>query len=172
MSPPEQNGWIEAVVAEYERPLTRYALHMLGDVERARDVVQDVFLRCLAQDRDKLSLNLRAWLYTVCRNRVLDILRKESRMRTSDESGLLALKGNEPPPEQGVQQKEVLGRALQMLAALPQRQQEVLRLKFQDGLSYKEIAAVTTHSVSYVGVLLHEGMKTLRTRLAPLGPEA
>lgn len=172
MSTHDRHAWIEALVAEYERPLTRYALHMLGDVERARDVVQDVFVKCLAQEPAKLELNLRAWLYTVCRNRVLDILRKESRMRTSDEAGLLALQGREPAPEQGVQHKEALGRALSQLATLPERQQEVLRLKFQDGLSYKEISAVTSHSVSYVGVLLHEAMKTLRTRLAPLGPEA
>ena len=51
---------------------------------------------------------------------------------------------------------------LVLLERLPPRQQEVLRLKFGAGLSYKEIARITSHSVSYVGVLIHEGMKALR----------
>jgi len=41
----------------------------------------------------------------------------------------------------------------------------VLRLKFQEGLSYREIAAITDVSVSNVGFLLHTALKTLRGRL-------
>lgn len=172
MSKRQDEHWIETVVADYERPLVRYAERLLGDVERARDVVQDVFMRCLQQDRERLQGGLRAWLYTVCRNRAFDVLRKESRMHTRDEAGLLSVAGHAPPPEQHLQKQEAARGALAQLAALPERQQEVLRLKFQGGLSYKEIAAVTEHSVSYVGVLIHEGMKTLRLRLAGAGPEA
>lgn len=172
MSRPQDEHWIEAVVAEHEGPLVRYAERLLGDLDRARDVVQDVFLKCLQQDREQLADGLRAWLYTVCRNRVFDVLRKESRMSTRDEAGLLRVAGQAPPPEQHLQRKEAAHDALAQLAALPERQQEVLRLKFQGGLSYKEIAAVTEHSVSYVGVLIHEGMKTLRSRLAGAGPQA
>ena len=51
------------------------------------------------------------------------------------------------------------------MAALPALQQEVLRLKFQAGLSYQEIAEVTGKSVSHVGVLLHEGLKSIRERV-------
>ena len=171
MSRTQDEHWIEALVAEHEGPLVRYAERMLRDLDRARDVVQDVFLRCLEQERARLEGRERAWLYTVCRNRVFDVLRKESRMSTRDEAGLLALAGNAPPPEQHLQREEAAASAVAQLATLPERQQEVLRLKFQGGLSYKEIAAVTEFSVSYVGVLIHEGMKTLRTRLARPGLE-
>ena len=46
-----------------------------------------------------------------------------------------------------------------------QNQQEVLRLKFQHGLSYREISGVTELTVSHVGVLIHNGLKALRARL-------
>ena len=55
---------------------------------------------------------------------------------------------------------------LQALADLPTNQQEVVRLKFQDGLSYRDIAEVTGLTQSNVGYLLHTAVKRLRERLA------
>jgi len=52
------------------------------------------------------------------------------------------------------------------LDRLPDNQKEVLRLKFQGGLRYREIAEVTGLSVGNVGFLIHRGLKSLRERLA------
>ena len=52
-----------------------------------------------------------------------------------------------------------------ILKTLPANQQEVIRLKFQESMSYQEISAVTGHSVSHVGVLLHEAMKEVRRKM-------
>ena len=61
----------------YESQLIAYAANILaGDFERARDVVQDAFLRLFQADPARVRENLKAWLYTVCRNRALDVLRK------------------------------------------------------------------------------------------------
>lgn len=54
---------------------------------------------------------------------------------------------------------------LQVIAELPQKKQDVLRLKFQEGLSYKEISQVTGLTESYVGVLIHEGIQFIRERM-------
>ena len=54
-----------------------------------------------------------------------------------------------------------------MLARLPENQQEVIRLKFQQGLSYKEISSVTGLSVTNVGFLIHTGLKRLREWARP-----
>ena len=54
----------------YESQLIAYAANILaGDVERARDVVQDTFLRLWQSEPGRVRDNLKAWLYTVCRNR-------------------------------------------------------------------------------------------------------
>jgi RNA polymerase sigma factor (sigma-70 family) len=47
---------------------------------------------------------------------------------------------------------------------LPPRQQEVIQLKFQNDLSYQEIAEITKTSANNVGVLIHTALKTLRQR--------
>jgi len=54
-----------------------------------------------------------------------------------------------------------------LLADLPDNQREVLRLKFQQDLSYREIADITDFSESNVGYLIHMGIKTLRERMLP-----
>ncbi len=54
---------------------------------------------------------------------------------------------------------------VRLVGGLPETQREVVLLKFQNGLSYKEIARVTQHSVSNVGYLLHTAIKTLRKRV-------
>ena len=54
---------------------------------------------------------------------------------------------------------------LAAVGALPERQQEAVRLKFQGELSYKEIAEVMDTTVNNVGVLLHTAIKSIRERL-------
>lgn len=68
-------------------------------------------------------------------------------------------------PHGSLERSDAAKRALVALAELPPSQQEVLRLRLQEELSYKEISAVTGHSVSHVGVLVHVGLKTVRQRL-------
>lgn len=51
-----------------------------------------------------------------------------------------------------------------LMGNLPEREQEVLRLKFQNGLSYKEISEITELSVSNVGFILHKTLKELRSQ--------
>lgn len=73
---------------------------------------------------------------------------------------------DEPAPFEQLEQKEASGFLLRIVATLPPRQQEIVQLKFQNDLSYQEIAEITKLSVSNVGVLLHTALKTLRQRYA------
>ena len=161
--------WVREAVARYEAPLLRFAQRLLGDADEARDVVQDTFLRLCAQPRDAVDGHLAEWLFTVCRNRSLDVLRKETRM--NDATPLLrdappdGARSREPDPHAAMERLEDTGRMRAALGTLPPRTQEVLRLRFHEGLSYKEIAGVMQLTVSHVGVLIHNGLKTLRARI-------
>lgn len=73
-----------------------------------------------------------------------------------------------PPPDVASDTRDQTHHALRFLALLPVNQREVVRLKFQNQLSYQEIAAVTSLSVSNVGFLLHTALKTLRSRMIEL----
>ena len=158
-------GWITGVLRQYEGPLTLYVSRITRDVERARDVVQEAFLRLIREDRQSIEPHVAEWLYTVCRNRALDVRRKESRMTGLSEATTAFEPSRDPGPDARLEREESTAKALRHLAKLPDNQQECIRLKFQHGLSYKEISGITKLSVSNVGFLIHTGMKALRKRM-------
>ena len=164
--------WIRESLDAYEGPLLRYATRILGDLESARDIVQDVFLRLCSADRASLDGRLGPWLFAVCRNRALDVCRKENRMSPLTQEEIEVRPTEEPNPRQNLERAQTARSALKFLAELPARQQEVVRLKFQEGMSYREIGRVTGNSVSNVGFLLHRALKTLRGRLQGSASEA
>lgn len=168
--------WIHAAVERHERQLVAYAARLVGDLEGGRDVVQDCFLRLCSQEQAAIAGHLAEWLFTVCRNLALDRLRRRTReiaMDTQD-SALAELPTTAPPPSQNLEAGEARTGVLALLATLPQRQQEVVRLRFQQGLSYQQIGAITRLTASNVGFLIHTAIKALRARapaeLAPDGP--
>ncbi len=165
---PVDNGqaeWMRAVMDRHAGPLTRYAASIVGDLGRAQDVVQDTLARLCREDRSRLEPHLVEWLFTVCRNRALDVLRKENRMTRLSAAEMAARPSPAPSPAHETERRDTHRRVLQELAALPRNQQEVVRLKFQNGLSYQEISHVTQLTVTNVGFLIHTAVKTLRQRL-------
>ena len=164
MKSPDSN-WVPSVMADYEKPLTRYAAHITGDIEQAREVVQDTFLKLCRQKPAQIRGHLAQWLYTVCRNRALDVLRKERRMTGISNAQLQLQAHSGPEVSTTMEKEEQLADVLDILGTLPANQQEVIRLKFQADLSYLEISQVTSLSVSNVGFLIHTGIKTIREKV-------
>ena len=74
-------------------------------------------------------------------------------------------KSRDPDQVVATEQRDTTARVLEFVDKLTENQREVVRLKFQHGLSYKEIAVVTELSVSNVGYLIHTAIKRLRTEL-------
>ena len=158
----DSGEWIRDAIKSHETVLIRYATRLLKDEDRARDCVQDTFLKLCKQDRSKVDGHLLAWLYTVCRNRAFEIMRKEKRMNPMNDLQMEFTSSDEPDPSAVLTNQDDKGLVQDLIKKLPDRQQELIRLKFQDGLSYKEISEVMDLSVSNVGVILHEAIKKIR----------
>src|SRR5262245_61842836 len=75
----DRREWVLAALDQFERRLLRYAQRLTGNLDEARDVVQFVFLRLCDQSPDEIGDRLAQWLYTVCRNRAMDVLRSRGR---------------------------------------------------------------------------------------------
>lgn len=162
----ERREWILSALDRHEGPLIRYAVRLTGDVDRARDVVQETFLRLCSQPRSEVEGRVAEWLFTVCRNKALDVKRKEQPMTEMSEEQAAVRTSPEPGPTAAIEQEDTLSKVLQVMNGLPDNQREVLRLKFQQGLSYKEISRVTELTVGNVGYLIHVGLKSLKEKLA------
>ena len=114
----DKTKWIQEVVARYERPLCQYAFRLTGNYESARDAVQDVFLKLWRAEvlEDERTA---PWLFRVCRNRCIDMLRKEKPMQplTDLQAAVLPDPGRSPAEETGL--RESVSLLLPPLAQLP-----------------------------------------------------
>ena len=157
---------IAQAVAAHERALVAYVAHLLRSTEAARDVVQEAFARLWEQQsgerpRDVL---LPEWLFAVSRNLAIDRLRRDRRTRERPMS-TLDVESTTDRPTLRLAQADEHRRAIDLLAALPPRQQEAIRLKFQGELSYAQIAAAMRTSENNVAVLIHLGLRRLREQM-------
>jgi RNA polymerase sigma-70 factor (ECF subfamily) len=165
MTDDRPGSWVRLALARFEGPLLLYAARILGDSDGARDVVQETFLRLCVQKRAAIEPRLAEWLFTVCRNRALDVLRKERRMTQLSDEQVNHCLSPDPGPSDAVENHDAAARVLDLLERLPASQREVIRLKFQNGFSYREISRISGHTVTNVGYLIHVGLKTIRGQL-------
>jgi RNA polymerase sigma factor (sigma-70 family) len=162
MEKASKSQWIEAALKQHESNLIRYATWILADGERAREVVQETFLRLCKETPERIDDHLPQWLFTVCRNLAFDVRKKENRMTPLTDAPIA-----DSRPAALIEHKEAMSQVLRVLETLPKNQREVIYLKFQCDLSYKEISDVTALSISNIGFLIHTAIKSIRTQLLP-----
>jgi RNA polymerase sigma-70 factor (ECF subfamily) len=140
------------------------ALGMCGNEEQAQDQLHDVLLlafRSISNVRE--PQHLASWLHSVTRNHILDVLRREKRLRAvtrdlaPDEAGAQVL------PFCVVAEREAsLGRLEAAMARLPEPFRVVLGLKYMNQYSYRQIAEILGLSAEAVKSRLFEARKLLR----------
>jgi RNA polymerase sigma-70 factor (ECF subfamily) len=157
MSDTPKSRWIVEALEFHERSLVRYARWIVGDLETAREIVQETFLRLCREEPSRLDGHLAQWLYTVCRNLAFDARKKEARMTPLGETEIRVA------PD--LEEKQTVSQILHVIETLPKNQREVLYLKFQCDLSYKEISDITKLSVSNVGFLIHTAVRAVRKQM-------
>ncbi len=153
------HDWAEVYRSTYP-DLVRFLTRKVWDVERAKDLAQEAFVRALRNDPRRP----RAWLFQVAAN----LARDEARTVVRRKRHLTLLKGeterlrdSRPDPSDMVQDAEVWAMVRAALDRLSERDREVLLL-WDAGQSYPEIARQTGLSVGAVGTTLARA----RTRLA------
>ena len=159
MTPDERPRWLRDVIAQTGPRLARFASRLAGR-DRGQDVVQDAFERLCEADRRDVEGREAEWLFTVCRRRAVDLHRRD-RVRARE----LPTPDAETAPDEALLLAEHVARLRTVVGALSERQRDVLRMRFDEGLSYQEIHERTGWSVSYVGWLLHTTLRALRERM-------
>jgi RNA polymerase sigma factor (sigma-70 family) len=172
---PSEFNSIEEVFLALEAPLLAYALRLLKEPAMAQDVVQEAFMR-LHTDWKSVR-DPRRWIFRTVHNLALNNLRRDSKViplhpaPTTDESSPREHEHSDPLPlpDEYIVRLEHIGLVRLSLSALDERSRELVRLKFDDELSYKEMSARTGLTIGHVGYLLHHALKTLETELAKNG---
>jgi RNA polymerase sigma factor (sigma-70 family) len=160
MTDPAQ--FFSETLQRYEKPLVRYAQNLVGQLDDARDIVQDVFLKLSQQMNTVQPERLAPWLFTVCRNRATDHLRKHRRLVATENDTLDQEPSAAEAPGSELEHQENAATLKELLARLPEKQREAIHLKFIAGLSYKEISEAMKTSVGNVGYLIHHGIQAMK----------
>jgi RNA polymerase sigma-70 factor, ECF subfamily len=156
----------EALVRQYLDDVYRLCVRILGDRELAEDATQDAFVNALnALHRFRGDSSFRTWLYSIAANAARSVGRRQSRRREVS----LVLADHEPstdpdPARRALAATEV-ERVERALADLPPKQRQAVALRAQQGLSYREIAALLGCTQGAARVNYHLGLKRLRELL-------
>jgi len=170
-TPTDARAWLAEALERFERPLLAYARRFTGDLDAARDVVQDAFLKLCRSPLQPNDPRLGPWLFRVCRNRAIDHLRKLGPVHLWAEPDRVPA-GDTFASDTAAAHRDEKQRLQESVRELPSSQGEAVWLKFHGDLSYRQIAEVMDVSVANVGYLLHTAMGSLRRKLGAMSLSA
>jgi RNA polymerase sigma-70 factor (ECF subfamily) len=158
---------LSAVFVAHRAQLRRAALKILGDTERAEDVVQDAYLKVTETEG---VLNIKqplAYLYQIVRNLAIDRHRRaafEGGLFDREEEGL-QVPGQVGTPEATAISRQHLALVARALSELPERTRRAFELHRLDGHTHCAIASQLHISTSLVNILIHDALDHCRAAL-------
>jgi RNA polymerase sigma-70 factor (ECF subfamily) len=172
---------IEELFVALESALLSYALRLTGERAIAEDIVQDAFMKLHAQFEQVREP--RRWLYRTVHNLALNQRRADAKIisleapRASEafsqsarpEGARAEAPDPDPLPDEQIIRWEGIGLVRLSVAGLDERSRELIHLKFDENLSYKQISERTGLTVGHVGYLLHHALKAVAAELAQTG---
>ena len=169
---PTRPETIEELFEALESPLLCYALRFTGERSLAEDMVQEAFMRLhshFAEVREP-----RRWLYRTVHNLALNQRRAADKIvplqsKGDEDSTRQEISDPQPLPDEQIARLEGIGLVRLSLESLDERGRELIRLKFHENLSYKEISVRTGLTVGHVGYLLHHAIKAIAVELGRNG---
>ncbi len=157
----DTHRWVLQAVERYEVRLLRFAARLLGDEDSARDTVQQVFLRLCGQSPQHLDDRVGPWLFAVCRNQVVDVLRRRKNAPASPDVEPADCCDPMPGPADTAELADLYRCMNQLVDQLPLPQREAISL-WSEGFSYRDIAEMTETNEGHVRVIVHRALKQLR----------
>lgn len=151
-----------------ESSLLRYAFSLTGRREVAEEIVQEVFLQLHVHWNNVESP--REWLFRSVRNRAYNYFRDNRRVvLNADGDSNPSANTQDVTPDAAFQRMEAIGTLREIVGELDEADQQLVKLKYFEGLKYREISEQTGLSVSNVGYRLHHILKGLAGKLRRLG---
>ena len=155
----------ERIFRQHYEGMFLLARRMLGDDAESKDVVSDVFAHLLKSNTDLRTDTLQTFLLTSVRNRCINLLVRRQREQQMQKAVVVEMITAEQTTEQ--EQLQMLHRYID--SRLPKLSQQVLRLRYQQGLKYREIADVLQVSEVTVHNHLSQSLQQLKEHFNSLG---
>jgi RNA polymerase sigma-70 factor (ECF subfamily) len=149
--------------------LFRFAFRLLGSSEEAKDVVQEVMIK-VWNGREQMAeiQNMEAWCMRVTKNLSLDKRRLRQRRATDSMDEGFEIRNEALSPHENTELNESMLRINQLIAALPEKQRQVIHLRDIEGYSYNEICEMLELDMSQVKVSLFRARNAVREKLVKM----
>ncbi|HUV88221.1 MAG TPA: sigma-70 family RNA polymerase sigma factor [Anaerolineae bacterium] len=151
------------VYDQYAPAIYRYAYRLTGHAQTAQEIVSDTFYRLLLalKNGGGPEQHLSAWLYRVAHNLIVDFYRRqpEQDQVTLDEALHVAVSDMH---EERILRREEAERVRHALWLLTPLQQQIITLRFLEGLTNEEVAQCVERTVGAVKALQHRALDSLR----------
>ena len=147
----------------YVRRVYAYVASRIDSRQDAEDVVGEVFVKMLTaldQFTNQHGSSFAAWMFTIARNAVSDFYRRQQRTDAAVSAGALP-QPRADDPDEALSQQDTAARLRQLVGALPERQREVIVLRFFSGLRNNEIARVLEIDERTVAAHVSRGLRSL-----------
>ena len=149
-------GAISELIDRHAKRVRSYIGMMVKDDDIADDIFQETFIKAVKvidEGRYADSGKFLSWVLRIAHNRVLDHFRREKSNRQVNESEagydvIGTMRFSEPTAEDDIVHGEIEETIRELIALLPNEQQEVVRLRYYDKLSFAEIAEQTDVSIN------------------------
>lgn len=160
------------LVGMHQQSVVGTAMRLLGNLEDAHDVAQQVFVRIWKSAvRYEPTAKFTTWMFTILRNLAFNEYRRRGRHplqsldADEEEFGHQLADHTTVAPDAAVEQQELQSLVEEAISALPENQRLALTLRHQEGLAYEEIAEVLKMSLSAVKSLIFRARQELKDRL-------
>lgn len=161
----------DALLARYQNRLYRYLVRFTANSAVAEDLFQETWLKVITRiHRYDERRPFQPWLFSVARNLAIDHLRKASPESLDEPSGgaetrVARLSAGEPCSLQRLLERERRDLLERRLDELPALYREALSLRFEEEMTFEEIAEVLSAPVSTVKSRVQRALSTLRRRM-------
>lgn len=152
---------------QYFPRLFAYVYARVGNVHLTEDLVADVFERAYTKSGSLRSADaFSTWLFTIARNAIVSHGRKYSRETITDPDVMREISPSSASVESEILQQEELGTVARMVKEFPQREQDIISLKFDAELSNQQIADIMGLTEPNVRVIIFRTLRKLREMMA------
>lgn len=165
------------LVTRYTAPIFNLAFRLTGDRAEAEDIAQETFLRaCTALPRSRTDLPFKPWLFQIAVNLCRDLARKKrptlfTDLETGEATPEDAIEDDAPLLPDQIEERELEQALARAVAELPEVYRAAVILRYTEGLTYEEIAAVLKLPTNTVRTHLFRAKAALRKTLAEWRPE-
>jgi RNA polymerase sigma-70 factor (ECF subfamily) len=162
----------ETLLQPYRQGVLNMAIYMTGDVEEAKEVCQEAFIKIFRYLRSfKKGKNFKNWLYKTVINCSYDNLNKKKRYGQMIEGQMDAFKPRAVDPEETYIQDELRIKLNNCLQVLSPKEKAIFLLRDKQGLSIEETAGILKSSSISIRANLSRARKKLRMQIEKLYPE-